>query len=66
MNFDRFHENDSRLFQIMQYIKWYFMVSCVIALIIAWITVGSQAIKTADINPGERQKFEQMSGTTIE
>jgi ABC-type antimicrobial peptide transport system permease subunit len=37
---------------------WYFIVSGLIALIIAWITVGSQAIRAANINPAECLKDE--------
>ena len=37
---------------------WYFVVSGLIALFIAWITVGSQTIKAARINPSECLKNE--------
>jgi putative ABC transport system permease protein len=37
---------------------WYFVGSGLIALLIAWITVGSQAIKAANTNPAECLKEE--------
>jgi putative ABC transport system permease protein len=37
---------------------WDFIVSGLITLIIAWITVGSQAIRAANINPAECLKDE--------
>ncbi|MTI21390.1 FtsX-like permease family protein [Fulvivirga sp. RKSG066] len=32
---------------------WYFVVSGVVALVIAWLAVGSQAVKAATINPAQ-------------
>ncbi|TRX48915.1 FtsX-like permease family protein [Fulvivirga sp. M361] len=37
---------------------WFFILSGVIALIIAWLTVGSQAVKAASINPARCLKDE--------
>jgi ABC-type antimicrobial peptide transport system permease subunit len=37
---------------------WYFIGSGLIALMIAWITVGFQAIKAANINPADCLKDE--------
>ena len=32
---------------------WFFVLSGLVALVIAWLTVGSQAIKAANVNPAQ-------------